>query len=115
MIDISNGLLQDLGHICKASHVGAIVKEENLPLSPAYRSLTGHDGTDHALAGGEDYELLFCARRRDRLRIEKLEKFVDVPISRIGTCVHPRNGITVLNRKGDFMAIRGGGHDHFKH
>src|SRR5262249_55853069 len=68
MIDISDGLLQDLGHICKASHVGVIVTEKNLPLSAAYRSLTGHDGTGHALAGGEDYELLFCARRRDRSR-----------------------------------------------
>jgi thiamine-monophosphate kinase len=115
MIDISDGLLQDLGHICKASRVGAIVKEENLPLSPAYRSLTGHDGTGYALAGGEDYELLFCARRRDRSRIEKLEKFVNVPINRIGTCVHPRDGITVLDRKGDSIAVRAGGHDHFKH
>lgn len=115
MIDISDGLLQDLGHICKASHIGAIVNEESLPLSPAYRSLTGHDGTGHALTGGEDYELLFCARRRDRSRIEKLQKFVDVPISRIGTCVHPSDGITVLDRRGASIAVRAAGHDHFKH
>ena len=80
MIDISDGLLQDLGHICKASRVGAIVTEEKLPLSAAY-SLTGDDGTGHALAGGEDYELLFVARRRDRPRIENLQEFVDVPIA----------------------------------
>jgi thiamine-monophosphate kinase len=115
MIDISDGLLQDLGHICKASRVGAIVAEEKLPLSAAYRSLTGHDGTDHALAGGEDYELLFVARRRDRSRIEKLQEFVDVPISRIGTCVRPRDGIAVLNRKGQRVSCRATGHDHFKH
>jgi thiamine-monophosphate kinase len=115
MIDISDGLLQDLGHICKASHVGAIVAEEKLPLSAAYRSLTGHNGTGHALAGGEDYELLFCARRRDRPRIEKLQEFVDVPISRIGTCVRPRGGIAVLDSKGQRLSFRATGHDHFKH
>ena len=71
MIDISDGLLQDLGHICKASRIGAILAEENLPLSAAYRSLAGRDGTGHALTGGEDYELLFCARRRDRFATSK--------------------------------------------
>jgi thiamine-monophosphate kinase len=115
MIDISDGLLQDLGHICKASRVGAIVAAEKLPLSAAYRSLTGTDGTAHALAGGEDYELLFCARRRDRARIEKLQEFVDVPISRIGTCVRPRDGIAVLDCKGHRVSFRATGHDHFKH
>jgi thiamine-monophosphate kinase len=115
MIDISDGLLQDLGHICKASRVGAIIAEERLPLSSAYRSLAGRDGTRHALAGGEDYELLFCVRRRDRPRVEKLQKSIDVPISRIGTCVRSTDGITVLDRKGQTLSLDGRGHDHFKH
>lgn len=115
MIDVSDGLLQDLGHICKASRIGAIVAEEMLPLSAAYRSLAGHDGTRCALAGGEDYELLFCARRRDRSRIERLQGRFDVPISRIGTCVRSRDGIAVLDRKGRRLSFRATGHDHFKH
>jgi len=114
MIDISDGLLQDLSHICKASRIGAIVAEERLPLSSAYRSLAGADGTRHALAGGEDYELLFCARRRDRSRITKLEEVTDVPITRIGTCVHWRDGMTVLDRTGHRVETRTAGHDHFK-
>ena len=105
MIDVSDGLLQDLGHICKASRIGAIVAEEMLPLSAAYRSLAGHDGTGHALAGGEDYELLFCARRRDRSRIEKLQGRFNVPITRIGTCVRARDGMTVLDRKGQRISF----------
>jgi len=68
MIDISDGLIQDLGHICKASGIGAIVTEEKLPLSAAYCALAGYDKIKLALTGGEDYELLFCARRRDRSR-----------------------------------------------
>jgi thiamine-monophosphate kinase len=114
MIDVSDGLLQDLGHICRASRIGAILAEEKLPLSAAYRSLAGHEGTDYALFGGEDYELLFCAKRRDRLKIEKLEKVVGVPITRIGTCVSSRDGITVLDSKGQPLSFRAIGHDHFK-
>jgi thiamine-monophosphate kinase len=114
MIDVSDGLLQDLDHICKASRTGAVLAEEKLPLSAAYRSLAGHAGTGHALAGGEDYELVFCARRRDRSRIEKLQGHFNVPITRIGTCVPARDGMTVLDRKGQRISFRARGHDHFK-
>jgi thiamine-monophosphate kinase len=114
MIDVSDGLLQDLDHICKASRTGAVLAEEKLPLSAAYRSLAGHGGTGHALAGGEDYELVFCARRRDRSRIEKLQGHFNVPITRIGTCVPARDGMTVLDRKGQRISFRARGHDHFK-
>jgi thiamine-monophosphate kinase len=114
MIDISDGLLQDLGHICKASRIGAVVAEERLPLSSAYRLLAGPDGTRDALAGGEDYELLFCARRDDRSRITKLQKYIDVPITCIGTCVRWRDGMAVLDRTGRRVDFRVKGHDHFK-
>jgi thiamine-monophosphate kinase len=114
MIDVSDGLIQDLGHICTESRIGAIIFEEMLPLSRAYRSLVGRDGTRHALAGGEDYELLFCARRRDRSRIERLQERINVPITRIGTCVPRPNRITVLNSKGRRYSYRAAGHDHFR-
>lgn len=114
MIDISDGLLQDLGHICKASRVGAIIAEEKLPLSAAYRALAGANETGHALAGGEDYELLFCARRRNRARIERLRERFDVSITRIGTCVPASEGMRILNPKGQRVALNGRGHDHFK-
>jgi len=58
MIDVSDGLLQDLGHICKVSKIGAVLWEEKLPLSPAYRALCGKEGTRPALTGGEDYAVL---------------------------------------------------------
>jgi len=60
-IDISDGLLQDLGHILERSAVGAEIDASRIPISPAYRAILGDDLT-HALGGGEDYELLFCAR-----------------------------------------------------
>ena len=114
MIDVSDGLLQDLGHICQASGVGAVIWEETLPLSRAYRALAGNDGIRYALSGGEDYELLFCARRRDRSRIKKMQKRAQVPITRIGRCAPPTEGIRVLDLTGVPRVIRMKGHDHFK-
>jgi len=115
MIDVSDGLLQDLGHICKVSKIGAVLWEEKLPLSPAYRALCGKEGTRPALTGGEDYELLFCAPPRNRSRIAKLQHgTADLVMTRIGTCVSARSGITVLDSAGKPLSIRAEGHDHFK-
>jgi len=84
-MDISDGLAQDLGHLCDASGVGAEVEIAHLPLSPAVKAALGPEG---ALAGGEDYELLLavppararafereCARRGERVtRIGRLTR-----------------------------------------
>jgi thiamine-monophosphate kinase len=65
MIDISDGLCQDLGHIMKESGVGAVVYERLLPVRPQARSL------DDALCAGEDFELLFTVSRRDARRLSR--------------------------------------------
>jgi thiamine-monophosphate kinase len=114
MIDISDGLVQDLGHICRASGVGATIHSDHLPLSAAYRALCGKDGIGPALSGGEDYELLFCARRRDRARIEKLPARAGVAITRIGACAPGDPSVAVLDASGKALPIRISGHDHFK-
>lgn len=113
MIDVSDGLLQDLGHICRASGTGAVILHEQLPLSAAYRARAGKDGIRHALSGGEDYELLFCARRRNRARIEKLSRKIHLPISRIGACVAGRV-VTIVGSSGKNILLEALGHDHFQ-
>ena len=60
-IDVSDGLMQDLGHILERSGVGAEIDASRIPISPAYRALMGDDLV-HALTGGEDYELIFCVK-----------------------------------------------------
>ncbi len=114
MIDVSDGLMQDLGHVCRASATGALVFNDALPLSPAYRAVTGKGETIHALSGGEDYELLFCARRKNRAHIEKLSSRLRLRITRIGICVAANQGIQVVDSLGKAISIRAGGHDHFK-
>jgi thiamine-monophosphate kinase len=114
MIDVSDGLVQDLGHLCRASGVGALIQEDNVPLSSAYRSLAAKEGTRYALSGGEDYELLFCVRRKDRARLEKLKRRLDVPITHIGHCVEARHGVQVLGANQRTLRLSLKGHDHFK-
>jgi thiamine-monophosphate kinase len=114
MIDVSDGLIQDLGHICQASGVGATIRQEKLPLSRAFRALAGKGGMRYALSGGEDYELLFCAAPQQRKRIETLGKQSGVAISRIGICEPTANGIRVIDTAGAEVAIKAQGHDHFK-
>jgi thiamine-monophosphate kinase len=114
MIDVSDGLVQDLGHICKASGVGAVIWEDNVPLSAAYRKLAGNSGTKLALTGGEDYELLFCARPRDRTRITKIQQRTRTPVTRIGTCTASGTGVRVIDRAGKRVAVTFQGYDHFK-
>jgi len=114
MIDVSDGLVQDLGHICRASGVGATLYGDRLPLSAAYRALCGKAGLGPALSGGEDYELLFCARRRDRARIEKLPARAGVAITRIGLCTAGEPRVVILDASGKSLPLPVTGHDHFK-
>jgi len=86
-IDISDGLLQDLGHILERSHVGAEIDATAIPVSPAYRAAMGDDLT-LALGGGEDYELLFCAPPRSSERA--LTQALGVPVHRIGRIIKGR-------------------------
>ena len=59
-IDISDGLLADLGHILAASGVGARIESSRVPLSPALTRLKGDKAVNYALGSGDDYELCLC-------------------------------------------------------
>ena len=83
-IDVSDGLMQDLGHIIESSGVGAEIDASRIPVSPAYRALMGGNLV-YALTGGEDYELIFCVKpgrsetelsRRLRVAVRRIGKIV---------------------------------------
>jgi thiamine-monophosphate kinase len=109
MIDVSDGLLQDLGHICGASGVGAAVDAGALPLSRAYRRVAGADSS-LALSGGEDYELLCTVPERHVSRLEHSRRQLDCPITCIGE-ITAGGGIRVAGTPA--AGIRPPGYDHF--
>jgi thiamine-monophosphate kinase len=115
-IDVSDGLLGDLGHILKRSGVGAQVETAWLQGSAAVSAdvltLPWTRRLDFALAGGDDYELLFTAPVRERERIHALASDVDVPVTRIGR-ITAESGLRVLDPQGQPLNRRFASFDHF--
>jgi len=109
MIDVSDGLAQDLGHILKASQVGAKLQLENLPISPALHALNDAQKWQYALAGGDDYELCFTISPQNYQKL--LQKQLDVPISIIGK-IQPQHGLT-FEKNGVDHLLQFNGYQHF--
>lgn len=109
MIDVSDGLLQDLGHLCRASGVGARVDASLLPASRSVR----RRGLSLALGGGEDYELLCAVPARNQARVERLRSRIGCRLTRIGCCVPQRSGLQVIDERGRALAAERAGFDHF--
>jgi thiamine-monophosphate kinase len=117
MIDISDGLAADLGHIVEASEVGAKVRLSSLPLSEEYRKeVAGYNADPYALAltGGEDYELLFTAPPAKEEAVKELARELGLPITAIGEIVDAVAGVRVLADDGKEYPIKAMGHDHFR-
>ena len=112
-MDISDGLVQDIGHICRASGVGAVVEMSQIPLSDATRSLlkASPELMDSVLTGGDDYELLFSARSRARPALAALVSALGLPITRIGR-IETGAGVVVLDGIGEVRAFPKGGYNH---
>ncbi|MGI8426872.1 MAG: thiamine-phosphate kinase [Actinomycetota bacterium] len=114
MIDISDGFAADLGHICEASSVGAVVESSALPVC----DVSGLDLDRHelqlALSGGEDYELCFTipGDRFEAAASEVTEK-TGTPITKVGEIVEPDRG-RVLLIEGDEEPLETPGWDHFR-
>ncbi len=115
-LDVSDGLSSDLGHICRESGVGAVIRQENLPASPALlhaAAAMGKDPLDWILHGGEDYVLLATVNPdslEDLLRAASQEHISLIPIGEItdtGT-------MGLLCPDGAARILASGGWDHFR-
>jgi thiamine-monophosphate kinase len=95
-IDISDGLLADLNHLCQSSQVGAKVRVDCLPIHPIVKQLFPQDSIGLALAGGEDYELLFTASPEI---IKRVAESLDCPVSIIGEIIEGE-GINLIDEQG---------------
>jgi thiamine-monophosphate kinase len=111
-IDVSDGLVADLGHICERSGCGARVDLEELPLSAALLEVCTRERAERfALSGGDDYELCFTAARGRRRAIEAALEAAGTPGRRIGELVEG-HGVACC-RAGRPVPIDFSGYRHF--
>jgi thiamine-monophosphate kinase len=110
-IDISDGLLSDLGHVCRASGVGAFLEASRLPLARSLRRLGADERLRLALAGGEDYELLFTVPARRVMELGRVARLT--PVTVIGRIVRGKN-IRVVDGTGAERQSPSRGFDHFR-
>jgi thiamine-monophosphate kinase len=111
-IDLSDGLIADLGHICQASNVGANLILDALPLSTIMRdSLLNDDAIKLALSGGDDYELLFTVSEDNKVGMETAMSHAGTPVTCIGQLNASHTITTTLNNKP--ISINTDGFEHF--
>ena len=116
MIDISDGLFADLGHITCQSKKGARIYLSQIPLSNTYKKEClkfSKDIYNPALFGGEDYELLFTSAARNKTKIKNLSKKLGIPITCIGEITEAPKEIIVLDSSNKKMKIKNSGYRHF--
>jgi thiamine-monophosphate kinase len=104
MIDISDGLLIDVCHLCDESRVGAVIYENKIPLSKALREVAKREGSDPvtlALKGGEDYRLLFTSKHKLKTSAVKIGEITG-------------NERFIIDSKGIKRALTPEGYEHFK-
>jgi len=114
-MDVSDGLVQDLGHLCRAAGCGAEIEATAVPLSPPARALVEAEPARLALAltGGDDYELLFAVPAGAEAEIERRAAAAGTPVMRIGRFVAGPPEVTVRGPDGEPLELSRQGWSHF--
>ncbi len=119
-LDISDGLVADLRHLCSVSRLSARIAADRVPLSPAARRAIGADPRRLAVAltGGDDYEILFTANPTATTRIRELSEALRTVVTPIGHMTAPaaadgRPDVTVLDAGGRRLQFAAEGWTHF--
>jgi thiamine-monophosphate kinase len=111
-IDVSDGLLQDLGHVLERSGVGAVVELDSLPMAQGAAAAGGEEGLAMALDGGDDYQLCFTVAAGREAELLATAAGWDTPPARIGV-IRATPGLE-LRRGGQPVARPQGGWDPFR-
>ncbi|MDQ3260971.1 MAG: AIR synthase-related protein, partial [Pseudomonadota bacterium] len=112
-IDISDGLIADLGHILERSQVGAEIRISDVPRGDELRRYRDHPlGQQALLAGGDDYELCFTAPPTQSKTIADIGRQLNLPVTTIGRIVAGRE-LIVRDERGDAINPALKGFDHF--
>lgn len=113
-IDVSDGLVADLGHVCRTSNVGAVIEAARVPLSHQAERTASNCGVPlgSLLTGGDDYELLFCLPEHRLDITDDLTRAGDIRITRIGRIIEG-DGVQVVDEDGKAMTLESEGYRHF--
>lgn len=112
-IDISDGLLADLGHILQSSTVGADISLRHIPCSKTVNARLADRQIQHmVLGGGDDYELCFTAPARNHGEIARLAQIISLPLTQIGT-VNTSRELVVRDLDDRIIDMKATGFDHF--
>jgi thiamine-monophosphate kinase len=113
-MDVSDGLVQDLGHLCRAAGCGAEIMADAVPLSTAARAALAADVAllPLILTGGDDYELLFAAAPEDAEAVQAASVIAGVPVARLGRFI-AGEGVVVRDASGATIMLPHGGWSHF--
>ena len=110
-MDVSDGLVDDLGKLCRASDVGAQIHTPMIPADDRLKATFPSSWLSLALSGGEDYELLIAAPESV---IRSAQRSISTPITVVGEIVEAEKGVAVLDAAGKPLNISAGGWDHFR-
>ena len=111
-IDVSDGLISDLGHVCERSRLGADIDWSVVPTDESLAALPEQERQELALSGGDDYELLFTAKPSRRDAIQALRDRLGLAVTRIGK-MSERRGIRITDANAKAVPLQRGGFDHF--
>ncbi len=106
-MDVSDGLVQDLGHLCRAAGLGAAIEADLLPCPPV-----GPEWFETCITGGDDYELLFAVAPERCAALVAAAASLRIAVTRIGA-FHRGEGVRVLDASGATLPLRRGGWSHF--
>ncbi|WP_148714903.1 thiamine-phosphate kinase [Chitinolyticbacter meiyuanensis] len=111
-LDLSDGLVGDLAHICERSSCGAVLDWSRIPRSPMLAGLPEPLQQQLALAGGDDYELCFTAPAARSARIRELAQALGLPLSCVGR-IEVGSGVRVEDGRAQAVTLAQHGYDHF--
>jgi len=111
-IDVSDGLLQDIGHVCEMSHLGVAIQADVVPVAAQLRAAYPDDALRLACTGGEDYELMLVGGRE---QIERVRASSEAPVTIIGEMVEDgERRARLLDADGNEIDFGSPGWDHLR-
>jgi thiamine-monophosphate kinase len=114
MIDVSDGLVQDVAQLCRASRVGAEIELARIPVAGACRRALGRRAAAFAARAGEDYELVVAVPRAREPALRRVAPRLGCRLTPVGRLLAGRPVVSVRAPDGRVLRPLRGGFDHFR-